>query len=144
MGFLDKQAHVQWDCPQKIREATQAIRARVVTVIESGTTISEQQKRTLNEIPVKGPTWVSKFTIPPSPEDDIRELLFRAIDQGNEGKVNYFRPKCQPLDAQWTGYRAGAGKDTQEPDMSEEEKYRALVNDTKSPFVILYVYGGAF
>ena len=113
-------------------------------MIESGTSISEHQNRTLNEIPVKGPAWVSKFTIPPSPQDDIEDLLFRAIDKGNAGKATYIRPQCEPLDAQWTGHRAGVGKDAQEPSISEKVKYCALINDAKSHAVILYVYGGAF
>ena len=39
IDFLDKQAPAQWGCPEKIREATQAILTRVV---ERGTIISKQ------------------------------------------------------------------------------------------------------
>ena len=97
MGFLDKQGPVQWDCPEKVRETTQAIRARVV---ESGTTISGQQNRTVKEIPAKRSTWFSKFTIPPPPEGEIRDSLLRAMDKGNVGEVVYARPLYELLDAQ--------------------------------------------
>lgn len=107
-------------------------------------TISEQQRATLKEPPVKGPVWVSQFTVPPPQEDRVRTLLLRVIDELDAGNGPYTQPQSAPIDAQWTGHRESVDKDAPEPPMSEDEKYTMLMKEVSSPVVIMFVYGGAF
>ena len=131
-----------WSSPQAVQEAVKVFRDMAYS--QRAFSISQQQARTTKDAPVKGPQWVSKFTIPSTPELDILHLLIRAIDYLNDGKGTYQRPLLQPLNAQWTGYRPGVPKDASEPQLPEKEKYIALADGAESPFVIYYIYGGAF
>ncbi|KAF7927360.1 uncharacterized protein EAE97_010035 [Botrytis byssoidea] len=109
------------------------------------TSISVQQAATTQNLPVKGPVWVSKFTTPsPSHNDNSRELLLGLIDETNTHNIHYDRPNCEPLSCEWTGYREGVEAGTPEPLLSENEKYQELVEGTKSPLTVLYLYGGSF
>ncbi|TGO42799.1 hypothetical protein BHYA_0005g00640 [Botrytis hyacinthi] len=109
------------------------------------TSISVQQAATTRNLPVKGPVWVSKFTTPsPSHNDNSRELLLGLIDEANTHNINYDRPNSEPLSCEWTGYREGVEAGTPEPLLSENEKYQKLVEGTKSPLTVLYLYGGSF
>ncbi|KAF7935494.1 hypothetical protein EAE99_002474 [Botrytis elliptica] len=109
------------------------------------TSISVQQAATTQDLPVKGPVWVSKFTAPsPSHDDNSRELLLGLIDEANTHNIHYDRPNCEALSCEWTGYREGVEAGTPEPLLSENEKYQKLVEGTKSPLTVLYLYGGSF
>jgi hypothetical protein len=131
-----------WSSPQAVKEAVKAFRNMAYG--QRGGSISQQQARTTKDHPVRGPQWVSKFTIPSSLDTDILDLLVRAIDYLGDGKGTYQSPLLRPLNAQWTGYRAGVGKDASEPQITEQEKYCYLTESAKSPLVIYYIYGGAF
>lgn len=115
-----------------------------VFAVSSTTTISQQQNASLKETAIKGPSWVSKFTIPAPKEDHLRTLLLRVIDELADGNGPRTRPQSKAIDLQWTGYRAGVGRDTPELPISEQEKYSRLMQDISSPLVIMFVYGGAF
>jgi acetyl esterase/lipase len=111
---------------------------------EPPTSILKQQKGTIKDSPVKGPMWISKVVIPPPTEDDLRQLLFTAIDELKEGEEQYAQAPPQPLEAEWTGHRANVGKNEPLPDVSEEEKYACLMKEVTSPTTILYLHGGAY
>ncbi|KAI9686999.1 MAG: hypothetical protein M1822_002752 [Bathelium mastoideum] len=106
--------------------------------------IGKIQRSTLRDPGVKGKLWVSKVEIPVPSEDDIRETLFKAIDDLREESQTYTKPSCVPVEAEWTGYRANAQKDSALPSMAEEEKYKLLMSETKSPATVLYFHGGAY
>ncbi|KAJ5650187.1 benzoate 4-monooxygenase cytochrome P450 [Penicillium longicatenatum] len=108
------------------------------------TAISVQQNATCRDDPVKGPLWVSKFSIPSPTEDTSRDLLLQLVDEANEHSVRYDRPSSAPLDFEWVGFRNQVQKDTPEPAIGENEKFLELSKETKSPLTILYVYGGSF
>lgn len=106
--------------------------------------ISKQQKGTLKDPGVKGRMWISRVTMPAPAEDDLRQALFGAIDDMKEDDEAYTRPPPQPVEAEWTGYRADVAKDAPEPSISEEEKYKNLMKEVTSDVTVLYFHGGAY
>jgi len=115
--------------------------------------VTKQQKLTTRDSGVKGNVWVSKIKVEVPQEDDLREVLWRAIEdlrgEENEGEGNrseglYTKPAAWPLEAEWTGYRKDATASTPEPaGVSEAEKYANLIKETKSKVTVLYFHGGA-
>lgn len=106
--------------------------------------ISKLQRLTCRDGGVKGKVWVSKVNLDPTPEDDVRQLLFSAIDDLGTGEEVWTKPENAALEAEWNGYRSGVDDDTPEPcDLGEGEKYARLVAETSSPVTVLYFHGGA-
>ena len=128
---------------QHLVAAAQKVRAEYLKGAHT-TAISVQQNTTCRDDPVKGPLWVSKFSLPCPTDDYSRELLLRLIDEANEHLVRYDRSASAPLDFEWVGYRSNVQKDTPEPKIGEQEKFERLMAETKSPLTILYLYGGSF
>jgi acetyl esterase/lipase len=93
---------------------------------------------------VKGKVWASKVKLASPEEDDVRQLLFKAINDMGTGDEQWTKPDTRPLEAEWNGYRAAARDDEPEPSgLSEQEKYDAMVKETTSKTTILYFHGGA-
>lgn len=134
---------MNWGSKESISELVEKMRAALFA-ISSTMTISQQQNGTLKEPAIKGPSWVSKFTVPPPKEDCVRMLLLKVIDVLADGNEPLTRPQSEALDLQWTGYRINVGRETPEPLLSEKEKYSRLMKDISSPLVIMFIYGGAF
>ncbi|KAF2760940.1 alpha/beta-hydrolase [Pseudovirgaria hyperparasitica] len=107
------------------------------------TTITKQQKGAMKDPGIKGNMWVSKVTMPAPLEDDARQLLFQIIEELKEGEITYKQPPPQPLEAEWTGYRANAKPNAPELPISEAEKYDRMMEETTSPTTLLYLHGGA-
>jgi len=108
--------------------------------------LSNIQKASLIDPVDKGPSWVSR-TIFPAPKDELnglQSLLESAIEALCNGKGQYTGPSTEAVDARWTGQRPGVGEEKAEPAASEQEKYRGLVKDLKSPLTIMYFHGGGF
>jgi acetyl esterase/lipase len=115
--------------------------------------IAKQQRGTLKDPGIKGELWVSKCRFKAPDEDDLRVMLFDAIDalmMRNENgesdvKGSYHHCLAQPLEAEWVGYRSGVKADTPEPPgLSEAEKYQNIQNEIRTPLTLLYLHGGAF
>lgn len=105
--------------------------------------IGKVQRLTLKDPGVKGKVWSSKVKLPIA-EDDVRQLVFKAIDDMGTGEEQWTKPESQSLEAEWNGYRAGAKDDELEPaGMSEQEKYDAMMKETTSKTTVLYFHGGA-
>ncbi|KAI2732626.1 hypothetical protein CBS147332_1765 [Penicillium roqueforti] len=105
--------------------------------------LGKTQRQGIRDPGVKGPMWVSKVTLP-QPEVDVRDAVIRAIEDLKTGNETYDIPATIAVEAEWTGYRAGVGKKTPEPDLSEEEKYHKLRQESPSDMMILYFHGGAY
>ncbi|KAJ5687733.1 hypothetical protein N7536_010352 [Penicillium majusculum] len=105
--------------------------------------LGKVQKQGIRDPGVKGPMWVSKVTLP-QPEIDVRDAVLHAIEDLKTGDETYDIPGTIAVEAEWTGYRAGVGKKTPEPDLSEEEKYKKLREESPSDMTILYLHGGAY
>ncbi|KAJ5135586.1 Alpha/beta hydrolase fold-3 [Penicillium bovifimosum] len=118
-----------------------------VAVIRSfmggNTALGKVQSRGLKDPGVKGPMWISKVTLP-QPEDAVRDAVLRAIEDHKTGDETYDIPDTAAVEGEWTGYRAGVGKKTPEPDLSEEEKYHKMREESPSDMTILYFHGGAY
>jgi acetyl esterase/lipase len=108
------------------------------------TPISKLQRLTCKDPGVKGKIWVSKVKLNVPEEDDIRQMMFKAIDDMSVGGEQWTKPDQRPLEAEWDGYRADVKDDEPEPaGMSEKDKYESLMKETKSKVTLLYFHGGA-
>lgn len=87
--------------------------------------------------------WVSKFTLPRPPEDDVWQHVFSAIAALGNGKEAYIKPALEPVGAEWLGYRGGVSDTEPEPSMAEQEKYDSLMGEVKNKITILYFHGGS-
>ncbi|KAI9705270.1 MAG: hypothetical protein M1820_005268 [Bogoriella megaspora] len=105
--------------------------------------ISATQKRSVKDPGVKGSVWVSRIKYDPPPEDNVKQILLNAISELGDGTEKFAIPEIGELEAQWTGFRKGVGKDDPEPALSEKEKYEALCQEISNDKVIFYAYGGA-
>lgn len=110
--------------------------------------LSEVQRMTLQDPGIKGRIWVAKVASEVPPEEDIRATLLAAIDTMNK-RSGTSDEKCRvpdliPVEAEWTGYRAGANSSSKLPNISEAEKYAEMVKGCTSPVTVLYFHGGAY
>jgi len=109
--------------------------------------ISKVQHMSVKDPGIKGRIWISKVTMPKPAEDDIRQALFKAIEalmEPGEGPGGYKEPELLPVEAEWTGYRAGATKHSTELKIPEDQKYKELMKEVTSPVTVLYFHGGAY
>jgi acetyl esterase/lipase len=109
--------------------------------------VSKTQKLSLRDPGIKGRIWISKVTMPRPEEDDIRQALFKVIEamkEPGEAAGGYTEPELLPVEAEWTGYRAGATKQSAELKIPEEQKYTEMMKEVTSPTTILYFHGGAY
>ena len=111
--------------------------------IDFSVPVSKQQRGSLKDPGVKGPMWVSKVALP-KPEVEVRDALIKVIEDLKEGCETYGVPSLVDVGAEWTGHRSGADGKFTLPDISEEEKYKKLMEDVKEDMTILYFHGGAF
>lgn len=96
---------------------------------------------------IKGKIWISKVTVPKPEEDDIRQGMFKAIEAlkaPGDAPGGYKEPQLLPVQAEWTGYRAGATKHSADLRITEEEKYTELMKEVSEPTTVLYFHGGAY
>ncbi|KAI1472828.1 Alpha/Beta hydrolase protein [Daldinia caldariorum] len=111
--------------------------------------LAEVQAMSLKDSGVKGKLWVSAVVSEPPPERGIRDALLAAIDTLNEpgrrGAEPSFRiPELVPVEAEWTGYRAAASKNSKPPEIPEEQKYHEMMKECKNSSTILYLHGGGY
>ncbi|QDS75499.1 hypothetical protein FKW77_004822 [Venturia effusa] len=131
----------KWDLKT---ELTIKILRSIVTDTSNPRPISASQKASIRDPGIKGPMWISKITLAPPPEDDIRQILFKSIDEMKVGDEAYTKPDLLPVEAEWTGHRAGASENEPELPISETEKYERMMKEVTSKVTILYFHGGAY
>ncbi|KAG0649820.1 AB hydrolase superfamily [Hyphodiscus hymeniophilus] len=108
--------------------------------------VSKLQHLSIKDPGIKGRIWISKVSMPIPSEDDIRQGLFRAIEglkDPGEASGGYKEPELLPVEAEWTGYRAGATKQSTRLKIAEEQQYKELMREVTSPVTVLYFHGGA-
>jgi acetyl esterase/lipase len=106
--------------------------------------ISKQQHMTTKDPGIKGKMWISKCEFPVPEEDDLRQAIFKAIEDMGTGQEKYTKPDAVPLTGEWTGYNPHTTDNaTETPGLSEKEKYDNLMKDTMSKVTVLYFHGGA-
>jgi len=111
-------------------------------------TVTQTQKLVNKDPGVKGRIWVSNYTAP-SPGRSVRDAVMRAITGLQEGSpldsaLLDSLSDAGPVEAEWTGYRAGAAEDSPLPPLSEQERYDEMMKEVKTPTTILYLHGGAY
>jgi acetyl esterase/lipase len=106
--------------------------------------VSKSQKVSIRDPGVPSHVRISKVTIPPPEEDDIRQALFKSIDELKKASESYTKPEMVPVEAEWTGYRTDSVKGVPDSAQLETEKYEALMKDVKNDITVLYVHGGAY
>ena len=109
--------------------------------------ISATQKLTLRDPGPKGKIWVSTYATPPPPETSIRDELLHVVERMRDPAVpgtQFKIPELEPVEAEWTGYRAAAGPEDPLPTISEKEKYEAMMEECSQPTTVLYLHGGAY
>lgn len=111
--------------------------------------IGKVQAMTLKDPGVKGKIWVAKAKFAAPPEDDARQLVFKAVEDMKVGDapLSYTQPQAIDVPFEWTGYRPGAGPEEPLPaGTSEEERYKRMMAEPTrtSAATLLYFHGGAY
>lgn len=140
LGFSEQSKH--WDLRSEL----------IINVLRSflhdtPLPILKIQKLSMGAPEVKGRLWISRVTMPVPPEDSLRQTLFSAIEalkEPGEPKGGFTEPEMVPVEAEWTGYRAGATTDSVELRISEAEKYKEMMREVSSSATVLYFHGGAY
>ncbi|KAI0429603.1 alpha/beta hydrolase fold-domain-containing protein [Xylaria sp. FL1042] len=112
--------------------------------------VSKTQAMSLLDPGVKGRIWISNAVSDIPPERGIQEALMSAIRSMGDAEAReagglFEAPKLARVEAEWTGYRAGAGKDEPLPTaMPEEQKYEEMMRECRNATTVLYFHGGAY
>ncbi|KAK3177879.1 hypothetical protein OEA41_000011 [Lepraria neglecta] len=106
--------------------------------------VSKRQETSALDPEAKGLIWVSRVTLPPPQEDDVRQALFQTIDRLSTKSETYTKPASVPVEGEWVGHRRNVDAQAPEPTLTEREKYDGLMRDVSSEVTMLYVHGGAF
>ena len=107
--------------------------------------LGKTQRLTTKDPGIKGNVWVSKVKHEVPEEDDVRQLLFKAIKDMGTGQEQWTEPESRPLEAEWNGYRASAPdpKAPQPTTRDEKQEYANLMKEVTSKVTLLYFHGGA-
>lgn len=115
--------------------------------------ISTTQKMLNKDPGVKGRLWIATYTAPVPPEPSIRDAVIRAVEDMRapnsdgtppEPLKGFHWPDLIPVEAEWTGYRAGATANSRLPPISEADKYVEMMKEVQSQTTVLYLHGGAY
>ncbi|KFY48538.1 hypothetical protein V495_01249, partial [Pseudogymnoascus sp. VKM F-4514 (FW-929)] len=106
--------------------------------------VGKSQKISLRDPGVKGKLWVANVSLPITPDDDdVRQATFSFYPGEPQGDL-YAAPEMAEITAEWTGYRANVTSTAPPPDISDADKYAAMMKEVVSPTTVLYLHGGAY
>ncbi|KAI0973234.1 alpha/beta hydrolase fold-domain-containing protein [Xylaria arbuscula] len=109
--------------------------------------VSKTQAMSLLDPGVKGKIWISNAASDIPPERGIREALMgviRSMSDSEAQEAGFEVPDLVRVQAEWTGYRAGATKDEPLPAIPEEQKYAEMMKECRNATTVLYFHGGAY
>ncbi|KAI1177975.1 alpha/beta hydrolase fold-domain-containing protein [Nemania sp. FL0916] len=118
--------------------------------------VGKTQAFTLLDPGVQGRIWISHAVAEVPPERGLRDALERVIlslcDGGPDPdpesvaaqSASLMMPDMVPVEAEWTGYRAGVPRDEPLPDVPEAQKYEAMMKECRNATTVLYFHGGAY
>jgi acetyl esterase/lipase len=108
-------------------------------------TITAAQKLTTKDPGVKGKMWVSRVRAEAEGRgEESKETVMQAVREMGDGTESWEEPPSRPLEAEWTGFRAGVSdKEPESTDLLEKAKFDNLMKETTSKVTILYFHGGA-
>lgn len=133
----------KWDLKTEL--LVNVIRSFVATPNPSS--ISKAQRVSLKDPGIKGKMWISKVTLPAPEEYSLRQCLIQAIEslkEPGQAEGGFPQPDYHNVEAEWTGHREGVAKNVPLPDITEAEKYEALMKEVTAPTTVLYFHGGAY
>lgn len=133
-----------WRSPDVIRMATDKYRKKLQKTNYGAATVSQLQKATTVIIPPQPPTWLSKFDIDGSREEDAMQLICKTIRFYDQGHGPFHTPEIGRLEGHWVGYSAADVIVRLEKRLSERRRWRAMRGKTSSPVVTFFIYGGTF
>lgn len=139
-----------WDLKEEL--TINVVRAFLTPQGSSLLSISTTQKLLSKDPGAQGRIWVSNYVAPADqgaqaavalaleglkpPQSSIAEII---------STIKRELPPSCPVEAEWTGYRAGVPKDATLPaGMSEREGYDEMMKEVTSPATVLYFHGGAY
>lgn len=109
--------------------------------------ISKAQRLTTNDPGIKGKIWVSTYASPVPPETDVLDALvsvIESLDESGATQTKWALPDFKSVEAEWTGYRAGATSSSLLPPISERERFDEMQKEVTGPTTVLYLHGGAY
>ncbi|KAI9151927.1 AB hydrolase superfamily protein [Paramyrothecium foliicola] len=109
--------------------------------------VSEFQPLSVGDKTVRGRVWISTYLAPAPPESSVRDVIIQAIRSLSHSELAESEiriPQIVPVEAEWTGYRAGVSREAAPPDVPEQEKYKLMMAACTSPTTVLYLHGGAY
>ena len=131
-----------------LRTAMTVAALRAFVTARPTKSVTAMQKQLNADPGIKGRIWVSTYSSPPSPGTGVRDAMVRAIEglrqPGTPSKEDLVVPDAVAVEAEWTGYRAGAARKDPPPSIPESEKYAEMMKECKSPATVLYFHGGAY
>ncbi|MCJ1473800.1 hypothetical protein MMC13_002451 [Lambiella insularis] len=116
---------------------------RSLTSSPKPTPIGKVQRMSTKDPGIKGPLWISKVTIPKPDEADVQSSLISAIGALSRDGENCTPAPIEPVEAEWTGSRAGVDSHRPRPDLSEKQHFDRLMSEVTSNVTVLYFHGGA-
>ncbi|TGO49411.1 hypothetical protein BOTNAR_0432g00020 [Botryotinia narcissicola] len=105
------------------------------------TPISQQQAISTADQPANGPVWASRTILPAPKDDSIVTAITEAICDLDDGSCADLVVTLADVQVQWSGFRFGVGGRDKELNMSEKDKYKGLMKDTRSKATIIYAHG---
>ncbi|GAB1205001.1 hypothetical protein APSETT445_003667 [Aspergillus pseudonomiae] len=108
--------------------------------------LSQLQKATSLDTPARGGIWISRTTFSAPSNQAIRNALFSVIHRLKK-EYHHISPEEETpiadVGVEFIGPRSQVPDDAPEPDIPEEDKLRALLQECDSRLTILYAHGGA-
>ncbi|KAH7151745.1 alpha/beta hydrolase fold-domain-containing protein [Dactylonectria estremocensis] len=118
---------------------------RALLVPSRPRSITDVQKfSTRDDSGPRGTIWVSRYASPVPPETGVRDALIETVERLAAGRTPVPVPDLVDVEAEWTGHRPGAARDSALPAMSERERYHGMMAECSRPTTVLYLHGGAY
>ena len=108
--------------------------------------VTAAQKFVIPDGPIKGRIWISNYVCPAPADSGIQNAVASAIQGLREDKqeMSLPMPEMAPVEAEWTGFRAGVSPEAVLPELTPKELYNEMMKEVTSTTTVLYLHGGAF
>ncbi|ORY70176.1 alpha/beta hydrolase fold-domain-containing protein [Pseudomassariella vexata] len=146
---------------------TQILVAITRPILGTPACIARSQRQTRFDLPIRGPIWVSKVTLPRPTDENlllepngarsatlcvkdgkvmgIMEAVRAAIKVLGDGRETFTEPELVDVEAEWNAFRSNARWWSARPNISEREQYNKMMEDVGNDGpTVLYFHGGAF
>lgn len=109
-------------------------------------TLSEAQNDSLLDLGIPPRTWISTYSWSGPPERDVLDALVNGIRSLSisEEQREFRLPKVDHFEGDWIAYRGTASVKEAMPEISEKERFQAMMKECTTETTILYLHGGSF